>query len=307
MASRQPCPVCEGPAIRVRELTEDNIKALLNRAGINVTSHFPDYKILQCHHCGLFFADPPVPGDIEYYKTVSASTKYYVCRRWEWDLAAKSIAKDSMKSLLEIGCGDGNFLAYIQDRVTIDAIGLDTAPRSIERARSRGFNSHCMTLDEFAAENPQARFDVVCAYHCLEHVADPKGLVASMRKLLTGRGVIFLSVPNSPTSWEALGWTPLNLPPHHLTRWNPKALDTLAEAIGMTGSVQTSPPELTGPREVFWHFLNLTGGSSGTMRDLIRAVRSPIQVAKLLKFALTRKTGDIALLILRPGEPNVSD
>src|SRR5438045_2335912 len=127
-----------------------------------------------------------------------------------------------------------------------------------------------------------------------------------MKKLLSEDGSIFLSVPNSPTSWEAFGWTRLNLPPHHLTRWNERSLERLASEIGMRAEIKTDLYALRGIKSLFWHFLNLTGGAAGRFSEVVRVSVHPHKFLKLIVFALSRerdgtgqRQGDIALARFR--------
>lgn len=69
------------------------------------------------------------------------------------------------KSLLDVGCGLGNLLEYVNHQgVAIEYTGVDVLPEMIERARKKGLNGNFQCVDVFK-ENPFAdkSFDVIYA------------------------------------------------------------------------------------------------------------------------------------------------
>ena len=75
-------------------------------------------------------------------------------------------------------------------------------------------------------------FSFAAAYHCLEHVPDPKEFVQQLFNVISPGGSVFLSMPFSPMSVEIDWYDPFNHPPHHITRWNRRSLETLADVVG---------------------------------------------------------------------------
>ncbi|MFL6530386.1 MAG: class I SAM-dependent methyltransferase [Chthoniobacterales bacterium] len=77
-------------------------------------------------------------------------------------------------------CGDGQFLESLQDLSGVSGTGLDTTAASIAKCRERGVEAHQGTINDClqrAAERA-GRYDVVTAFHCLEHVPDPSGFLS---------------------------------------------------------------------------------------------------------------------------------
>src|SRR4029077_10280990 len=79
-----------------------------------------------------------------------------------------------------------------------------------------------LSIDEFMEGNSGDKFDVVSFFEVLEHQDDPVGFLSQVRRLLKPSGYIALSVPNRNRFQKGLDTT--DLPPNHLTRWNPKVL-----------------------------------------------------------------------------------
>ena len=63
---------------------------------------------------------------------------------------------------------------------------------------------------------------MVSFFEVLEHQDNPAGFLAQVRSLLKPGGYIALSVPNR-NRWQK-GLDVTDLPPNHLTRWNPEGL-----------------------------------------------------------------------------------
>ena len=238
-ATKLLCPVCGSKAMFIGWLEADYIisqlecyynEKLSDRLGII------DYKMYRCEKCTLEWADPLLAGGDLFYKWIITHADYYPKQRWEWIAVIermKNICSDRTIDVLEIGCGSGEFLEMARDIPNVRAVGLDTAQDSVDKCCSKGLEVYCETIESFLSRPDKRRFDRIVAFHCLEHVCDPKELVASMSSLLKPTGSIFLSTPYSPMSFESKWFDPLNHPPHHLTRWNAASYNELAQQLGM--------------------------------------------------------------------------
>ncbi len=194
-----------------------------------------DYEQWQCHECQLEFFHPLLPGSDRFYKWLSHQPDYYPRNRWEWHVVLNSIPQKAAARVLEVGCGNGDFLRTARRSGITQLMGIDTSGTAVDVCSARGLPAFCGTLEAFrhTAGTWEGSCDVVASFHCLEHVPDPLQLVLDMKAMLKPGGVLFLSTPYSPMSFEAMWYDPLNHPPHHLTRWNASSYHMLAKQTAM--------------------------------------------------------------------------
>ena len=140
--------------------------------------------------CGtVYTAPPPAPGSID--PTVDRhSDSYYAGparRRVRWLQRSRAAGR-----LLEVGCGEGHFLAAAQ-AVGYEVAGIEPDPGRARRAAARlGAPVECALLE--SCRPGGARFDIV--YHCdlLSHFADPIAALRAMVDLLRPDGVLAFEV-----------------------------------------------------------------------------------------------------------------
>ena len=169
----------------------------------------------------LHFFHPIVTGDEGFYARLRRFRWYLQPDKWEYREAARRIG--AAEEVLDLGAGAQAFRAFV-------APGRYSA------------------LDPYApgaaGPRPPEGYDVVCAFQVLEHVADPLAFVAEAKARLKPGGRLFLGVPRRDSYLADLRDFPLDLPPHHVTRWSRRALETLArEAALRIESIDESPLE----------------------------------------------------------------
>ncbi|MBI4994133.1 class I SAM-dependent methyltransferase [Candidatus Peregrinibacteria bacterium] len=142
---------------------------------------------------------------------------------------------NNLKSVLEIGCGDGHFIklmkkSYQDTRV----VGLELNRKTVEKNRAHGFEVSEQTIESFADEkvNHEA-FDAVCSFQVLEHVPNPRAFIESSLKCLKKGGFLFISVPNRDGFTQYLVNDILNMPPHHITRWNYSVIKNVSKLFNL--------------------------------------------------------------------------
>ena len=256
------CPICNSRGIFLYNLKADYIiNRLEDYFGENITVnlHVIVYTMCRCPNCTLEYADPSISSN-NFYEWITQHNKYYPENRWEWVDVVNKINDGSLgnrKRLLEVGCGAGDFLKKIKNVSQIEAVGLDTTNSSVEKCVRKGIVAHCKTLDSYIIEanSRNEYYDIIVAFHCLEHIAEPKHFVASMLPLLKQGGRIFLSTPYSPMSFENAWYDPLNHPPHHFTRWNETAYKELANQLHL--NVEFSMPKAPNAVRRSYSSLNL--------------------------------------------------
>jgi SAM-dependent methyltransferase len=163
--------------------------------------------------------------------------------------------------VLEVGCASGWFLAAART-VGYDVVGIEPAAEMAAAARERsGAPVQTAMLEDAAL--PPASFDVVVAWHVLEHLAEPRGSLAAVRGALRPGGRLLLELPNVASLRavrEGEDWYALE-PQHHVAHYTPRALDALLRASGLEPEVIESVHPATllvrqnafGPRGLAFH------------------------------------------------------
>jgi len=144
-------------------------------------------------------------------------------------------------SILDVGCGDGAFLARAEARGW-DVFGLETSAEAAARARAavRGAIA-CAPLEQAEAALPR-ELDAITFWDCLEHLVDPAGALALVRGRLRKGGVLGVTMPNAAGA-EARLWGPrwryLDLARYgHLHHFTPRSLRALVERIVQPSRVE---------------------------------------------------------------------
>lgn len=229
-ASSHSQPVCEVPYHEIWTALGRDWKAQFSESVIE--RHTPDdvARLYRCCDCGLHYFYPPVAGDSEFYRELSLSPLYYSAEKWEFGWVGERIGEHDV--VLDIGCGEGGFIAYLQARGRT-AVGLETNPEAVERARSAGLDVRLGDVATFSRANPQ-RFDVVTLFHVLEHLRDIRSFLESAVACVKPGGRFIVSVPYRDRILRTAGVEPLDCPPHHVSRWDAIQLEKLSELLGLS-------------------------------------------------------------------------
>jgi len=154
-------------------------------------------------------------------------------RRLETLLAVLGRGASAVK-LLDVGCSSGAFLMIARE-LGFEAEGVEISPEASDAARRAGFRVHTGLLEE--AGYPDASFDAIALVELLEHLREPRALLAECRRLLRPGGVVMATTPNG-ASWtaRAMGahWDVFSLQGMggHVSFFNPGSLRLLAEREG---------------------------------------------------------------------------
>jgi 2-polyprenyl-3-methyl-5-hydroxy-6-metoxy-1,4-benzoquinol methylase len=107
------------------------------------------------------------------------------------DTASQAVAP--VQSVLDVGCGTGNFLTFAQHR-GLDAVGVDVDPDAVETARRRGLNAfHMADLDSVAGSG---QFDALSMWDVVEHLIDPFEVLATLLPRVRPGGVLMFETPD---------------------------------------------------------------------------------------------------------------
>lgn len=186
------------------------------------------YKLCYCHECEFYFCANIPPEHDVYYNEKSNLTKpgkgEWNSLRWGQRRFLKSHTDG--ENLLDIGCGNGNFLSACEKR-NIPAQGYDISARMIEFNRAAGHKVYDNT-DEIT----DSSYDIVTMWEVLEHTDSPDLLIKEVWRVLKEEGKLYISTPNF--RHPAVNRTNLKKywPPFHLTFWTKKSISYFLKRNG---------------------------------------------------------------------------
>jgi 2-polyprenyl-3-methyl-5-hydroxy-6-metoxy-1,4-benzoquinol methylase len=207
--------------------------------------------------CGLIWIDP-IPLKSELWKAYSnyythqdeaaeypsgIGFKYWAYKFYESTIALTPIARHRRElqymflerakpgRLLEVGCGDGSRLALFREAGwAVEGVEVD------EEAARLASSKHRVTVRHGELSDLHYRgdsFDAVIMNHVLEHVHEPRSLVAECFRLLRPGGTFVAVTPNADSFGQShfqQYWIGLD-PPRHLHVFNPRNLLCLVQPI----------------------------------------------------------------------------
>ncbi len=215
------------------------------------------YPHFKCPRCGLVFVHPqPAPTFLaeEVYseksgyqsnKVKDLSTVEHGTGRMKLlsYLASRPVANGGLRgSLLDIGCSSGE-LMYSAQKLGYDVSGVELNPRTAAIAKANGLKVFQGTLGE--AIFAKGSFDLAHMGDLIEHVPDPRTIIAQTYELLKPGGEIIIVTPNMDCFWArstlwlwklfGIPWS-CSTPPHHLWQFSIGNLKKLIEEEGFTVS-----------------------------------------------------------------------
>jgi SAM-dependent methyltransferase len=204
---------------------QEVFRNLLEMSGLDNDS----YEIRECQNCGLNFSVPMKGASGEWYSYAYNKLELHSSDRWEFDFVANTVT--SHEKVGEIGCGTGVFLEKCKARGA-DVYGVDFSKSSIDVCKKKGLNA---TLIDIHASNVKLAngMNTLASFHVLEHLEDPNFLFRIASSCAASDATLWVSVPSDRRIDRLLKQKHLlDEPPHHLTKWTPKALSEIGQANG---------------------------------------------------------------------------
>lgn len=204
----------------------DIIKAYIKRFGIDVSYLFEGVSSIAVYECletqYKFYYPFSVAGDSKFYEHFQKFDWYYMPWKWEHQITTEYL-NDGM-NVLEVGCAHGAFLEKINEKFNLgEVIGLElNETTSIENSKFKIINQ---LVQDYQSVNKE-KFDIVCSFEVLEHIADVYSFIEAQVNCLKIGGKLIISVPNNE-SFVRKSEFGLNYPPHHMGIWDTISLKKL--------------------------------------------------------------------------------
>lgn len=247
LVSALPPPRAGGPGTAGRPgLRQETACALCGARTYAVVGHHDrdgrPLRTVMCERCGLVWTNPrPSDADVDQYYATTYRVDYtrHAAPSRRKILRGLTGAAERIEALgrlwragvrvMDVGCGAGEFVFLLRAR-GIDAAGVEPGEMYADFSRRElGIPIETATVD--VAHVPPASQDVVTMFHMLEHVADPRRVLATIGGWLRPGGVLVVEVPNVASRAQA--------PRHrfhfaHLHNFTTATLGALGESVGLT-------------------------------------------------------------------------
>lgn len=209
-----------------------------NELGFWEVNEKPSPEELQEYYSNQYFQQ--TKGSYE--ESYSPDELNYLRNRWK--LKKKIVEKirgNTTGSLLDIGCGEGNNIAFFRE-IGWSVRGLDFSTFGVETHHPECID-FVITGDIYELLEEEKRqensYDIIWMQNVLEHVIDPINVFRILSSLVTAESVVVITVPNdfsiSQLSAKEHGhidsdfWIVL---PDHLNYFSPESLVNVSEKMG---------------------------------------------------------------------------
>jgi len=140
------------------------------------------------------------------------------------------ISKAHLDSVLDFGCADGSFLEFAKKYFGQKTVlyGTDVSDEMMDVARKRGLNVSPL----HALESLGRKFDIIILWDVIEHIENPKKVIALLKKMLTPKGRIVIQTPRVGELAYALSenWEHL-LPLQHINLASKNGMEQFAKRM----------------------------------------------------------------------------
>lgn len=234
-AERGDCPIC-GSRDLMHSVASEAVPALCNALHPDAASaraaNIGRFATTFCRHCthvfNAAFDEDRIGYTQSYENSLHYSPRFVV---FVEDLTQRLSDTYALagKTVVDIGCGKGDFLKRLCAISGASGIGFD---KSFEQNRGEEIPGVRFVNDWFGDDYPDLKPDFISCRHVVEHIAEPVGFLRGLRSH-PGVGpdtVFYFEVPNALYTLRDLGiW---DLIYEHVSYFTPLSLRTACEAAG---------------------------------------------------------------------------
>lgn len=206
-----------------------------------------DFRLLRCDDCGCYASDAARRGA----RTSFVPACYFENAALDadkWQALLDRLAGQEIRSALDVGCGNGAWLAWLhQRRPDARCEGIELDPERAERARRANPHARIHRADALAGlDDVSGPFDLVTLWDVFEHVTAPARLLAGLASRLAPGGRLYLQTIHEQSLLPTLGRASYHLSggrlrhparrtheAHHLVFFTRRGLERAAADAGL--------------------------------------------------------------------------
>ena len=197
----------------------------------------PDLEVLKCLSCGLVTLSSYEHLRPKHYKNSRMhENQDQTMEQWLSETAEDDQRRfDNLRStlqnkkVLDFGCGNGGFL-LIAEKLAMKVAGVE-----LEKRVQKYWNGGLHIFPSI--ESIIGEYDLITAFHVIEHLPDPKKILKKLAGHLAPRGRLVVDVPSSDdaliTLYGCAAFQRFTYWSNHLFLFNTETLKTLAEQAGL--------------------------------------------------------------------------
>lgn len=193
------------------EFDTESVPCLCGSLGFDRLFTFDRYEINQdtvvCRRCGLIQSNPRMTEssckvfyEKDFYRnlyTPNVDLEGYTKSKFSidagkeiFDTINRSFPISKSTKVLEIGAGGGWNLGVFNEHCE-QVTGIEYSHKLVELGKTYGIN-----MIQGGVEEVQGKYDIIILNHVLEHMLSPIKELRIIKKHLTAKGILYISVPN---------------------------------------------------------------------------------------------------------------
>ncbi|MEM6674126.1 MAG: class I SAM-dependent methyltransferase [Planctomycetota bacterium] len=195
------CPACSARATRaVFRIDSIPIHSCVLLDDAETARKFPRGSMLLavCTNCGFLFNAAFDPERLDYsedYEETQGCSPTF--NRW-LDGVATDLARDvglDRSTILEVGCGRGDFLALLSETTNSTGIGVDPS-RTAGRVTGPGADRLTFLHEPYGERHASTPVDLIACRHTLEHIGDVRTFLEQVAAhAAASEAAVFIEVP----------------------------------------------------------------------------------------------------------------
>lgn len=273
MRNVENCPLCN---LQVSDATTRRLQSSDYLSGDTFT-------VARCCECGMAFTNPyPTEGEEfaryypqeDYYGSSSGRRFNPLMERmisaFRARRAKKVLGVRKIGRVLDIGCGRALLLQYLKSQGW-ECYGTELSESLASHVQeTSGIEVRTGELRDMGFD--EGSFDVVTAYHVLEHISNPKATLTEVRRLMKPDGLLVVGVPNLASVQARMSggrWFHLDVP-RHVVHFTPDTLGRMLRECGFEITSRKSYSLEYDPYGLVQSLLNIIGCRMNLLYQILR-------------------------------------